>query len=94
MEIGPKRQIYTVPQHPYTQALLSAAPEPDPDARVKRIILEGDVPSATRMPTGCAFHTRCPLVQPICKAQRPALREVAPGQSAACHFAVPNPIAV
>ena len=93
VEIGPKRQIYTVPQHPYTQALLSAAPEPDPDVRVKRIILEGDVPSATRMPSGCAFHTRCPLVQPICKAQRPELREVAPGQSAACHFAAPNPIA-
>jgi peptide/nickel transport system ATP-binding protein/oligopeptide transport system ATP-binding protein len=94
VEIGPKRQIYSAPQHPYTQALLSAAPEPDPDRRVKRIILEGDVPSPTRLPGGCTFHTRCPLVQPICKTQRPELREVAPGQNAACHFAAPNPIAV
>ena len=94
VEIGPKRQIYSAPQHPYTQALLSAAPEPDPDRRVKRIILEGDVPSPTRLPGGCTFHTRCPLVQPICKTQRPELREVAPGQNAACHFATPNPIAV
>ncbi|WP_349282797.1 dipeptide ABC transporter ATP-binding protein [Polaromonas hydrogenivorans] len=94
VEIGPKRQIYAAPQHPYTQALLSAAPEPDPDVRVKRIILEGDVPSPTRLPGGCTFHTRCPLVQAICKTQRPELREVAPGQSAACHFASPNPIPV
>jgi peptide/nickel transport system ATP-binding protein/oligopeptide transport system ATP-binding protein len=93
-EIGPKRQIYTAPQHPYTQALLSAAPEPDPDMRPKRIILEGDVPSPTRVPSGCSFHTRCPLAQDICSRERPALREVAPGQSAACHFAAPYPIPV
>jgi oligopeptide/dipeptide ABC transporter ATP-binding protein len=94
VEVGHKRQIYSAPQHPYTQALLSAAPEPDPDANVKRIILEGDVPSPTRVPPGCSFHTRCPLVQDICKIERPALREVAPGQNAACHFAKPNPIPV
>ncbi|MGO4669873.1 ABC transporter ATP-binding protein [Bosea sp. 2RAB26] len=92
VEIGHKEQIYSAPQHPYTQALLSAAPEPDPDFKARRIILEGDVPSPTRVPTGCSFHTRCPLVQDICKAERPALREVMPGQSAACHFASPNPI--
>lgn len=94
VEIGPKRKIYSAPQHPYTQALLSAAPEPDPDMKAKRIILEGDVPSPTRLPSGCTFHTRCPLAQAICKTQRPELREVAPGQSAACHFAAPNPIPV
>lgn len=94
VEIGPKRQIYSAPQHPYTQALLSAAPEPDPDVKCRRIILEGDVPSPTRVPPGCSFHTRCPLAQPVCKQERPPLREVAPGQSAACHFASPNPIPV
>jgi peptide/nickel transport system ATP-binding protein/oligopeptide transport system ATP-binding protein len=92
VEIGYKQQIYSAPQHPYTQALLSAAPEPDPDIKAKRIILEGDVPSPTRVPPGCSFHTRCPLVQDICRVERPALREVAPGQNAACHFARPNPI--
>lgn len=94
VEIGPKRQIYSAPQHPYTQALLSAAPEPDPDVKSRRIILEGDVPSPTRVPPGCSFHTRCPLAQPVCRQERPPLREVAPGQSAACHFASQNPIPV
>ena len=92
VEIGRKEQIYAAPQHPYTQALLSAAPEPDPDVRPKRIILEGDVPSPTRIPPGCSFHTRCPLAQEICRRERPLLREVAPGQDAACHFARPHPI--
>jgi peptide/nickel transport system ATP-binding protein/oligopeptide transport system ATP-binding protein len=94
VEIGPKSLIYTAPQHPYTQALLSAAPEPDPDVKPKRIILRGDVPSPTRIPPGCSFHTRCPLVQDVCRIERPHLRAVAPGQSAACHFAKPNPIDV
>lgn len=94
VEMGTKQQIYSRPCHPYTQALLSAAPAPDPDRKTHRIILEGDVPSPTRVPTGCAFHTRCPLVQPVCKAERPPLREVAPGQQTACHFATPNPIQV
>ena len=94
VEMGRKQQIYSAPQHPYTQALLSAAPQPDPDIKGKRIILEGDVPSPTRVPSGCSFHTRCPLAQDLCRIERPALRDVAPGQSAACHFAKPNPIAV
>jgi len=92
VEIGPKKQIYGMPQHPYTQALLSAAPEPDPDRKGKRIILEGDVPSPKRVPSGCSFHTRCPIRQDICGIERPPLREVAPGQLAACHFAKPFPI--
>ena len=94
VETGPKRQIYTAPQHPYTQALLSAAPEPDPDRVSRRIVLTGDVPSPTAMPSGCAFHTRCPLAQEICSRERPPLREVAAGQLAACHFASPNPIPI
>ncbi|MCJ9668430.1 MULTISPECIES: ABC transporter ATP-binding protein [unclassified Neorhizobium] len=92
VEIGPKKQIYGMPQHPYTQALLSAAPEPDPERKGKRIILEGDVPSPKRVPPGCSFHTRCPIRQEICSIERPPLREVAPGQLAACHFAKPFPI--
>ncbi len=92
VEIGEKRQIYAAPQHPYTQALLSAVPQPDPDARRRRIVLEGDVPSPSRIPAGCSFHTRCPLAQEVCRRERPALRDVAPGQAAACHFAAPNPI--
>ena len=94
VEEGPKTQIFAAPQHPYTQALLSAAPEADASKRKQRIILSGDVPSPTDIPSGCAFRTRCPLAQEICAAERPPLREVAPGQRAACHFAAPNPIPV
>ncbi len=93
VEIGPKRQIYDAPQHPYTQALLSAAPEPEVDEVSHRILLEGDVPSPSAVPSGCAFHTRCPIAQDVCLRERPPLNEVAPGQFAACHFAKPNPIA-
>ena len=93
-EMGPKTKIYAAPQHPYTQALLSAAPEPDPERKTKRIILEGDVPSPSNVPPGCSFHTRCPIAQAVCSVERPSLREVAPGQLAACHFARPNPIPV
>jgi peptide/nickel transport system ATP-binding protein/oligopeptide transport system ATP-binding protein len=94
VEIGPKRMVYAAPQHPYTQALLSAVPRPDPDAPRTRIVLDGDVPSPSRVPPGCAFHTRCPLARDPCRLERPALREVAPGQFAACHFATVNPIPV
>ena len=92
VEIGPKRAIYAAPQHPYTQALLSAAPSPDPDAPRRRIVLEGDVPSPSRVPPGCSFHTRCPIATSLCQTERPALRPVAPDQSAACHHAKPMPI--
>jgi peptide/nickel transport system ATP-binding protein/oligopeptide transport system ATP-binding protein len=92
VELGPKRAIYEAPQHPYTQALLSAAPSPDPDAPRQQIMLEGDVPSPSRVPSGCAFHTRCPIATDLCRSDRPLLRKVAPSQSAACHYAKPRPI--
>lgn len=96
VETGPKSRIYETPHHPYTQALLSAAPEPDPDRPARRIILRGDVPSPTAVPPGCAFSSRCPIAQDICRRERPALAEVAAGtgQAAACHFAKANPIPV
>ncbi|MDP8920206.1 MAG: ABC transporter ATP-binding protein [Pseudomonadota bacterium] len=94
VEEGPKDQIFSAPQHPYSQALLSAAPEPGRARQSQRIILQGDVPSPTAVPSGCSFRTRCPLAQPICAEERPPIREVAPGQGAACHFARPNPIPV
>ncbi|KGM30369.1 ABC transporter ATP-binding protein [Inquilinus limosus] len=92
VETGPKAAVYGAPHHPYTQALLSAAPEPDPDRAQKRIILQGDVPSPSNVPSGCSFRTRCPLAQEICARERPALAPVGDGHLAACHFAKANPI--
>jgi peptide/nickel transport system ATP-binding protein/oligopeptide transport system ATP-binding protein len=94
VELGPKARIYGQPSHPYTQALLSAVPEPDPDAPKARIILSGDVPSPANVPSGCSFHTRCPIAEDICRTMRPPLAETVPGHFAACHFAKPNPIPV
>ena len=88
VEIGPKRSIFSAPRHPYTQALISAAPIADPRQRDRktRIILEGDVPSPVNLPTGCAFHTRCPLVFDRCRAEAPVLAPRAQGHLAACHL--------
>ena len=94
VEIGPKNAVYGTPHHPYTQALLSAAPEPDPDRPSRQIILKGDVPSPMNLPRGCAFQGRCPIATELCAAERPPLAVVADGHSAACHFARPNPIDV
>lgn len=86
MEIAPKEELYSGAMHPYTKALLSAIPIPDPEVEKKRIILEGDVPSPLNPPTGCRFHTRCPYATDICKQEVPELREVSQGHWVACHL--------
>ncbi len=87
VEIGPTRSVYFTPRHPYTEALMSAVPEPDPEARLHPILLQGERPDPTHPPTGCRFHTRCRYATEICSAAPPPLREVTPGQFAACHYA-------
>lgn len=84
MEIGPKRAVYDTPKHPYTEALLSAVPDPDPGARRRRIVLEGDIPSPANPPSGCVFRTRCRYAKPECAETVPALRPVGPGHYKAC----------
>jgi oligopeptide/dipeptide ABC transporter ATP-binding protein len=86
VELADKRALFARPQHPYTEALLSAVPVPDPTAKPKRIILQGDVPSPINPPSGCHFHTRCPYAEPRCRTETPLMREVAPGHRAACHL--------
>ncbi len=93
VEIADKRTLFSAPKHPYTEALLSAVPVPDPGAKRKRIILSGDVPSPIRPPSGCRFHTRCPRVFDRCRVEEPTLRLVGPGQLAACHLHDPAPVA-
>jgi peptide/nickel transport system ATP-binding protein len=87
MELADSETLYKTPLHPYTQALLSAAPVPDPKRKTKRIILPGDVPSPIDPPSGCRFHTRCPYAKDICSQQKPLLREVRENHFAACLFA-------
>jgi oligopeptide transport system ATP-binding protein len=91
-ELAPREALYSKPLHPYTEALLSAVPEPDPnvEGRRQRIILKGDVPSPANPPTGCNFCTRCPKVMPICREVDPLFREVEPGHFTACHLHDPK----
>ena len=91
VEYANKRTIFSNPLHPYTQALLSAAPVPDPTYKMKRIILEGSIPSPANPPSGCKFYTRCRYRMEICKSVVPVMQEVEPGHMVACHLYNPKP---
>ncbi len=86
VEMAEKKTLFAEPRHPYTQALLSAIPVPEPAAHRRRIILEGDVPSPLNPPSGCRFHTRCPYAKDRCRAETPVLEDDGRGHLAACHF--------
>ena len=86
VEMGETKEIFAKRSHPYTQALFSAIPIPDPLYEKHEIPIEGDVPSPLNPPSGCRFHTRCPYAKPICSEQEPALREISPGHYCACHL--------
>jgi len=90
VEVGPKRRIFSAPRHPYTQALLSAIPRASFGVKPNRIILKGDLPSPIHPPSGCRFHTRCPIVQPVCREHDPQLSSTAlddgTSHTVACHF--------
>ncbi|MDP4979311.1 MAG: dipeptide ABC transporter ATP-binding protein [Desulfobacterales bacterium] len=87
VELATSKELYKKPLHPYSQALLSASPMPDPKRKHKRIILKGDVPSPIDPPSGCRFHTRCIYARDLCSRKEPALREIESRHYAACHFA-------
>jgi len=86
VEVAPARELYSAPRHPYTEALLSAVPVPDPTFKRRRIVLQGDVPNPVRPPSGCHFHPRCPHAMERCRQETPLLREIAPGRMSACHL--------
>jgi oligopeptide/dipeptide ABC transporter ATP-binding protein len=87
VELADAKTIVSSPKHPYTQALISAVPVVDPASKRQRIVLPGDVPSPIDPPPGCPFHPRCPIAEPRCREEKPSLRELAPGHTAACHLA-------
>jgi peptide/nickel transport system ATP-binding protein len=86
VESGPKEEVFGKPLHPYTLALLSSIPVPDPKAELKRIIPRGEIPSPINPPSGCRFHPRCPYAQAICTEREPQLEELRPNHQAACFF--------
>jgi peptide/nickel transport system ATP-binding protein len=87
VEMATTDELFADPKHPYTEALMSAVPVPDPDFHIERIILQGDVPSPVNPPSGCYFHPRCPYVQDICSKEAPEFRDLGGAHYAACHFA-------
>ena len=86
MEFGNKKDIFDNPLHPYTQALFSAIPNPNPDEKSEKITLQGDIPSPANPPKGCRFHTRCPYATERCKTEVPVYREYEPEHFTACHL--------
>lgn len=86
VEVAPTEKLYQKPKHPYTEALLSSIPKPNPARKKQRIAISGEVPNPANPPSGCHFHPRCPYAQPVCARESPPLREITPGQFAACHF--------
>jgi len=86
VELAAGAALFTAPQHPYSAALISAIPIPDPGSRKVAALAQGDVPSPVHTPTGCRYHPRCPYAEAICREQEPQLREVGTGHFAACHF--------
>ena len=93
VELAPRERIFAQPQHPYTEALMAAAPIAAPKARSARLVIEGDVPSPINPPPGCHFHTRCPHAEARCRVDAPPLQEIAPGHVVACHLRQPAPLA-
>ena len=87
VELAPTAALFATPKHPYTAALLSAVPEPDPRQRSQRIVLQGEVANPANPPSGCYFHPRCPHVVDLCRTQSPPLEEITPGHFARCHRA-------
>ncbi|MDD6034400.1 MAG: ABC transporter ATP-binding protein, partial [Oscillospiraceae bacterium] len=90
VETGGKEDIFRNPLHPYTQALFSAIPMPDPDIKMNRVLLEGSIPSPANPPKGCKFHTRCRMCMERCKSEAPASYEVEPGHFVSCHLYDPS----
>ncbi len=86
VEYADKKTLFTKPLHPYTEALLSAVPVPNPKLKREKRLLQGDVPSPVRPPPGCHFHTRCPYAEARCREVAPPLKEAAPGHLVACHL--------
>ena len=86
VEYADKQTLFTNPLHPYTEALLSAVPVPNPKLKRKKRLLQGDVPSPINPPPGCTFHTRCPFAEARCKIEKPVLREIGPGHGVSCHL--------
>jgi peptide/nickel transport system ATP-binding protein len=86
VELAPTAKLYQKPHHPYTEALLGSIPRPDPERKRHRVTVTGEIPNPANPPSGCYFHPRCPYAQAVCSRETPPLREIMPGQFAACHF--------